>query len=279
MFAKVFGQIFDSSIAEDYNCRRMFMDLLVLADSEGIVDMTPEAIARRANLPLEQVVKYIGELSKPDPLSRTKSEEGRRIVLIDPDREWGWRIVNYRHYRHIRDEEARRNYFREKQREHRAKRRKGNVSKTQVLTEVDTGGRCQISSSSSSSNSSSEKRGSKGRCTQQEAEDFCESIGLPRSDGTAMFLHWEERGWQKVKDWKATIRKWKAFDYLPSQKQVNGKQNSQFPRQMSAFEIEKRIDAINGTINRLFREDKEKNRAEINRLKDSRERLKGELIK
>ena len=45
MFAKVFGQIFDSSIAEDYNCRRMFMDLLVLADSTGAVDMTPEAIS------------------------------------------------------------------------------------------------------------------------------------------------------------------------------------------------------------------------------------------
>lgn len=59
---------------------------------------------------------------------------------------------------------------------------------------------------------------SKGRCTQAEAEEFCESIGLPRSDGQAMFLHWQEKGWSKIKDWKLTIRKWHSFGYLPSQK-------------------------------------------------------------
>lgn len=56
----------------------------------------------------------------------------------------------------------------------------------------------------------------KARATQKEMEIFCESIGLPKSDGEAMFLHWEEKGW--VKNWKLTIRKWKSFGYLPSQK-------------------------------------------------------------
>ena len=111
MFAKVFGQIFDSSIAEDYNCRRMFMDLLVLADSTGAVDMTLEAISRRTNVPIEEVEKYINELCQPDSKSRSKLHEGKRLVPLDDRRDWGWMIVNYQHYRQIKDEEARRLYF------------------------------------------------------------------------------------------------------------------------------------------------------------------------
>jgi len=235
MFAKVFGQIFDSSIAEDYNCRRMFMDLLVLADSDGVVDMTAEAISRRTNVPIEEVTKYIADLQQPDPMSRSKMEEGKRIVAIDSKRGWGWKIVNYRHYRKIRDEEARRSYFRDAKRK---QRRKQDVKDTLV----DNGGQCQTVSSAYSS--------SVRTCTQKEAEDFCESIGLPRSDGTAMFLHWEEKGWGKVKNWKLTIQKWKSFGYLPSQK--HGKNGSSQVRQMSVFEIDKRIEAINVEINKIW---------------------------
>lgn len=95
------------------------MDLLVLADSDGVVDMTPEAISRRTNVPIEEVQKYISELQQPDPTSRSKQEEGRRLVLIDAKRGWGWQIVNYQHYRKIRDEEARRSYFRDAKRKQR----------------------------------------------------------------------------------------------------------------------------------------------------------------
>lgn len=208
VFAKVFGQIFDSSIAQDYNCRRMFMDLLVLADSDGVVDMTHDAISRRTNVPLDQVEKYIADLQQPDPLSRSKLEQGKRIIPIDTERGWGWQIVNYNHYRKIRDEETRRMYFRNAKRKQRAKK------KTVKDNPVDIGGLAQSIPSPSSSKSAS-------ACNQKEVEDFCESLGLPRSDGEAMFLHWQEKGPAKVKDWKMTIRKWKSFGYLPSQKQKN----------------------------------------------------------
>lgn len=146
MFAKIFSQIFDSSIAEDYHCRRMFMDLLVLADSEGTVDMTIEAISRRTNVPIDEVKRCITELSQPDPSSRTKLHAGRRLVPLDSARDWGWQIVNYTDYRRMRDQEARREYFREQKRRQRGK--------THVQDKkVDSGGRCQIVSSSSISSS------------------------------------------------------------------------------------------------------------------------------
>ena len=119
MFAKVYTQIFASSIAENYTTRHVFMDLLVLADPEGVVDMTMGAISRTTNVPLDVIKQAIQELSEPDKSSRSPEEEGRRIALIDSHRDWGWRIINYDHYRTLRDEEARRSYNRNYMRKYR----------------------------------------------------------------------------------------------------------------------------------------------------------------
>lgn len=100
------------------------MDLLVLADQTGAVDMTYDAISRRTNVPVEEVVKYVKQLCQPDAESRSPLEEGKRLIPLDSNRDWGWQIVNYVHYRNIRDEAARREYFRNKQREHRKKNKK-----------------------------------------------------------------------------------------------------------------------------------------------------------
>lgn len=121
MYAKVFTQIFDSSIAVNYEVRHFFEDMLKLADIEGVVDVTPEAISRRINLPLEKVKYGLEELMKPDPESRSHLHEGRRLIPLDSHRTWGWIIVNYQHYRAIKDEEARRAYFRDAKAKQRAK--------------------------------------------------------------------------------------------------------------------------------------------------------------
>jgi uncharacterized protein YdaU (DUF1376 family) len=66
-------------------------------------------------------------------------------------------------------------------------------------------------------------------CTLDEAKAFARELGLPESDGESCFHKWEGNGWKngtnKVKDWKATVRSWKAAGYLPSQKQPFQKQN------------------------------------------------------
>lgn len=141
MFAKVFSQIFDSSIAQNFTTRHVFMDLLVLADPTGAVDMTADAISRRTNVPIEKITEAIAELSAPDTQSRSPNDDGRRIVLLDPHRSWGWQIVNYEHYRAMRDEEARRSYFREYQRERRGKSvkdKKVTKKRHRVLNSVNT---------------------------------------------------------------------------------------------------------------------------------------------
>lgn len=136
LFAKVFGQIFDSSISSDYVVRHIFMDLLVLADHDGVVDMTLDAIARRTNVPEEVVAHAIKKLMEPDEQSRSGHEDGRRIMLLDSHRDWGWQIVNYEHYRQLHNEEARRTYFRDKKREYRAVHRK--ATKSNMSTDSPT---------------------------------------------------------------------------------------------------------------------------------------------
>jgi len=99
MFAKIFASIFDSSIAEDWQTRVVFQDMLVLADKDGIVDMTPSSIARRTNILLEMVQAAIPKLERPDTSSRTPDHDGRRITRLDAHRECGWQIVNFNKYR------------------------------------------------------------------------------------------------------------------------------------------------------------------------------------
>jgi hypothetical protein len=251
MFAKVFEQIFDSSIAQDYTVRHTFIDLLILADSTGVVDMTPDAIARRTNVPQETVERCIAKLCQPDVKSRSPLEDGKRLVPVDSRRDWGWKIVNYGHYRKIRDQEARRSYFRDYQRK---RRKKLKVVKDTMVDKVN-----RVESFPSPSVS-------KSVCTQEEAEKFCVSLGLPKSDGEAMVLHWQEKKWPK--DWKLTIRKWKSFGYMPSQKNRNGARFSSaklkapvYPKLPEKREV---TEAELAAQRKIVREASQKLKAELN---------------
>lgn len=114
MYAKVFSQIYDGTLCTKgpWQALVTFQQMLVLADQEGNVDMTPGAIARRTTIPIDIIELGIAELMKADPESRTPAEEGRRLLPLSDGRTWGWRIVNYKHYRDMKREEDRREYHR-----------------------------------------------------------------------------------------------------------------------------------------------------------------------
>jgi hypothetical protein len=114
MFVKLFAQIFDSSIADNYALRHFFMDMLILADADGFVDMTPTAIAARTRIPLAEVTAMLALLEQPDPESRTPDADGRRIERLDTHRSWGWRIINYASFRKIANNEQRKASQRER---------------------------------------------------------------------------------------------------------------------------------------------------------------------
>ncbi|MGW8429426.1 hypothetical protein ACWGJQ_29045, partial [Peribacillus simplex] len=66
-------------------------------------------LARRANVTLQEVEAALHSFLSPDPYSRTKDDEGRRIVEIDG----GWSLINHTKYGAIRGAEERREYKRQ----------------------------------------------------------------------------------------------------------------------------------------------------------------------
>lgn len=133
MYSKIFASMYDGTIVDaGWEAIVTFQQLIILSDPCGAVDMTAEAISRRTTIPLHIITKGIAILSLPDPQSRSPAQEGRRIVLLDEGRPWGWQIVNFTHYRDIRTQSDRREYMREYMRERRAKVSDGE----QVLTPV-----------------------------------------------------------------------------------------------------------------------------------------------
>jgi len=120
-YKKIFESILDSSVAEDSEALDMFIYLILLCDWQtGIVDMTPEAIARRINHSIDFVKRGLEKLQKSDPDSRSPLMGGKRIVLLEPEhRNWGWLIVNFNYYRNLQSTEDRREYMKEYMKERR----------------------------------------------------------------------------------------------------------------------------------------------------------------
>jgi hypothetical protein len=98
-YTPVFGTVFDGTLCGRWPALPVWLTILPMADKNGRVDITPEAIAARTGWPLDILLQGICELCKPDPRSRTKDEDGARLKLIDPNRDWGWQIVNHGKYR------------------------------------------------------------------------------------------------------------------------------------------------------------------------------------
>jgi len=205
MYNKLFSKIVTSSVwLEPTPTRIVWVMFLALMNEDGFVEIASIAnVSHQARITEPEAAKAIEILESPDDNSADPDHEGRRIEKVPG----GWMVLNAGKYREIVTREMKRERTRLRVAKHRMKR-KCNAQVTQSDTDTDT----DISSVPK-----------KSRCSQKEAEEFCISIGLPKSDGTAMFLHWEEKGWAKVKDWQLTIRKWKSFGYLPSQKR-NGNQ-------------------------------------------------------
>lgn len=127
MYTKVFRSIYDGTLADNWQAMVTFQQMLILADSQGVVDMTLGAMARITGIPLEILAAGIAVLEAPDAGSRTPEMEGRRIARLDAHRDWGWFLVNFAKYRAMQTREEKNEADRERMRSKRAAER-SNVS-------------------------------------------------------------------------------------------------------------------------------------------------------
>jgi len=108
MYGKIYTTIYEGTLYGHWEAIVTMQQLIVLASPDGIVDMTPQALAARTSIPLKIIEKGLKVLSDPDPHSRTPGDDGRRIALLDDHRPWGWRLVNHEKYVHLRSVEQKR---------------------------------------------------------------------------------------------------------------------------------------------------------------------------
>lgn len=123
MYGKVFASIYDGTLAGHWQAIVTMQQLIVLANEDGVVDMTADAIARRTTIPLKIIAAGLEHLAKPDPFSRTPGDDGKRIELLDEHRPWGWRLVNHAKYMGLRNLDQKREADRVRIAEKRKKNR------------------------------------------------------------------------------------------------------------------------------------------------------------
>lgn len=134
-YAKLFSSILASTIwAEDKDTKILWITMLAMKDWKGQVLASVPGLAKMAGLTLAECAGGLERLLSPDPWSRTKDHEGRRLLTIDG----GWLVINHEKYRSMESEEVRRAQMRKASAKYRAKQREktddevigGRVTKT-----------------------------------------------------------------------------------------------------------------------------------------------------
>jgi hypothetical protein len=121
MFGKFFASTFSGSMyGAGAAVFAVWGYIIANAGRDSLVELNPAMLANTLGCPLSDVSAAIEYLSSPDPGSRSKADEGRRIVR---EGQFQYRVVNHATYRSIRCDEDRKEYNRlAKQRERNKKR-------------------------------------------------------------------------------------------------------------------------------------------------------------
>lgn len=137
-FVVLDAEILSSSVwAEAAHVRLVWITLLILCDTEGYVGAALPGIARAAGVTLEEAQDAMDRLQQPDPFSRTKSSEGRRVEVV----ERGFRVLNF--LEHLDRLSNERTKARDRMRRHRERKRNKTVTVTPGYVTVPAGNREQ----------------------------------------------------------------------------------------------------------------------------------------
>ena len=183
-YVKVHEQLLNSSIIEeDVTTRWVWITMLLSCDKNGNIYGTKKALARRANVSLEEFSGAFQMLMEPDPESTSKEHDGRRIIQTGPNL---YHCVNYTYYRGLKDPVEQREGWRQrkaKQREHEKEKPEKKPPSTAFK-----------------------------KPTRAEVVEYCTEKRLELVDVDVFMDHYEANGWMigkgKMKDWQATIRNW-----------------------------------------------------------------------
>jgi len=83
-YTKLFSTIVASTIwREPDHVRIVWITMLAMSNADGVVEASVPGLADLARVTVEQCEDALFRLRTPDPYSRTKDNEGRRIADVD----------------------------------------------------------------------------------------------------------------------------------------------------------------------------------------------------
>jgi hypothetical protein len=132
MYVKLFDRMIKSSVWDESATTRIaWVTMLLLSDQDGTVYGTPTALARSANLTVEQMTTALEIFQNPDACSTSTGDDGRRVLQIAPNQ---WHVVNYSKYREMADASVQREQTRIRVQNYRKRKdvTPGNVTVTPV---------------------------------------------------------------------------------------------------------------------------------------------------
>lgn len=176
-YTPLFGEIVYSSVwNESPDTCKVWVTMMALADMDGNIQASIAGLAPVARVSLAKCEKAVKILSSPDPHSRTKDEDGKRIIAIDG----GFHLVNHRKYRQKAKNRA--EYYRE----WREKKKNQKEKET------------------TNSNSNSETARNNQTVAQHVSFYTIENVGnacianeIPESNAESYFHHYNSQSWLK----------------------------------------------------------------------------------
>lgn len=132
-YTKLFSEIVLSTVwQQPAYVKVVWVTMLAMKDRWHKVNASLPGLAKASGVTLEECEKAIEYFKKPDPYSRTKDNEGIRIV----DADGGWLILNGEKYRNMMSLDERREYNRIKQREYYKNKPKTSKKSVQPSTNL-----------------------------------------------------------------------------------------------------------------------------------------------
>lgn len=133
-YTKLFNSILASTVWElPATTKVVWITLLAMADKNGEVQASVPGLAKFAGVTREQCETALSSFLSPDPDSRTKDDEGRRLREIDG----GWCLVNHEKYTRMMSEEDRRERAAERQRRYVSNRQQPSATVSGVSNDAN----------------------------------------------------------------------------------------------------------------------------------------------
>jgi hypothetical protein len=129
MYGKLFASCFTGSMSgSGPQTFAVWVYILANADSEGCLELNPKIVAVAIGMPTDEVKAILEKLQQPDPESRSKDQDGKRLIKKG---EFLYEIVNYKKYREIQTAQHRNDYMKKYMQDKRTLEKAKNSLKNQ----------------------------------------------------------------------------------------------------------------------------------------------------